>query len=49
MQVKKQKLESGIEQGTDSKLRKEYRLMLSPYLLKLYAEYIIWNAGLNES
>ena len=46
MQVKKQQLEQDIEQGTDSKLGKEY--VLSPCLLNLYAEHIMWNARLDE-
>ena len=44
-----------MEQWTDSKLGKEYikstksTSRLSPYLLNLYAEYIMWNAGLDEA
>ena len=41
MQVKKQQLETGKEQRTNSKL--------SPYLFNFYAEYLIQNAGLDEA
>ena len=44
MQVKKQQLEPDMEQQTGSKLGKG-----SPCLFNLYAEYIIWNARLDES
>ena len=40
MQVKKQQLETGKEQRTNSKL--------SPYLFNFYAEYTMRNAGLEE-
>ena len=51
MQVKKQQLEPGIEQQTGSKLGKELHqgCILSPSFFNLYAEYIMQNAGLNES
>ena len=51
MQVKKQQLESDMEQWTGSKLGKELcqGCVLSPYLFNLYAEYIMWNAGLDEA
>ena len=51
MQVKKQQLEPDMEQQTGSKLGKEYikTVILSPCLFNLYAEYIIRNAGLEES
>ena len=50
MQVKKQLLELDIEQLTGSKLGKEYKkTILSPCLLNFSAEYIRWNAGLDES
>ena len=52
MQVKKQQLEADLEQRTGSKLGKEYVKtvhILSPRLFNLHAEYIIWNAGLNEA
>ena len=41
-----------MEQWTDSKLGKEYvcqGCILSPCLFNLYAEYIVWNAGLDEA
>ena len=51
MQVKKQQLEMNMEQQTGSKLGKEYikAVLLSPSLFNLYAEYIVQNAGLDES
>ena len=50
MQVKKQQLEPYMEQQTGSKLGKEYdKAVLSPCLFHLYAEYIMWNAGLEEA
>ena len=51
MQVKKQQLEPDIEQQTDSKLGKEYDkgVYCTPCLFNLYAEYIMWNASLDES
>ena len=52
MQVKKQQLEPGIEQWTDwFKIGKGVRqgCVLSPCLFNLYAEYIMWNAGLDEA
>ena len=50
MQVKKQQLEPDIEQGTGSKLGKQYvKTMLSPCLFNLYAEYIMRNTGLEET
>ena len=45
MQVRKQQLEQDMEKQTGSKLGKE----LSPCLFNLYAEYIMWNAGLDEA
>ena len=48
MQVKKQQLELDMEQWTGSKLGKEYGkavYYLPDYML--YAEYIMWNAGLD--
>ena len=52
MQVKKQQSESDREQRTCSKLGKEY--IKAVYccihcLFNFYAEYIMWNAGLDES
>ena len=50
MQVKKQQLESDIEQQTGSKLGREYvKAVLLPCLFNLYAEYIRWNARLDEA
>ena len=46
MQVKKQQLEPNMEQWTGSKLGKEYVLSC---LFKLRAEYIMQNAGLDET
>ena len=51
MQVKKQKLELDVKQWTCSNFRKEFVkavYILSPFLLNLYAEYIMQNAGLDE-
>ena len=45
MQVKKQQLESDMEQQTGSKLGKEY----IPCLCNLYAEFIMRNDGLDEA
>ena len=58
MQVKKQQLELDMEQQTGSKkifkkkkiekgVRQGY--ILSPCLFNLHAEYIMWNAGLDEA
>ena len=51
MQVKKQKLELDMEQQTGSKLGKGVcqGCILSPWLFNLYAEYIMWNVGLDEA
>ena len=52
MQVKKQQLELDMEQWTGSKLGKEYvpqGCILSLCLFNLYAEYIMWNARLDEA
>ena len=51
IQVKKLQLEPDREKRTGSKLGKEYiiALSLSPCLFNLYAEYIMWNVGLNEA
>ena len=53
VQIKKQQLEQDMEQQTYSKLGKEYikavGCILSSSLFNLYAEYIIWNARLDES
>ena len=45
MQVKRQQLELDMEQQTCSKLGKEY----IKAVFNLYAEYIMWNAGLDET
>ena len=42
IQIKKQQLELNMEQQTRSKLGKEY-------IKAVYAEYIMWNARLDES
>ena len=49
MQVKKQQLEPDMEQQTGPKWGKGYKAVLSPCLFNLYAEYIMWNAGLVEA
>ena len=51
MQVKKQQVELDTEQQTGSKSGKEYIKLVycHPALFNLYAEYIIQNAGLDES
>ena len=50
MQVRKQQLESDMEQQTDSKGKGVHQgCILSPCLFNLYAEYIMRNAGLDEA
>ena len=51
MQVKKQQLELDMEQQTGSKLGKGVcqGCILSPCLFNLFAEYIMRNAGLEET
>ena len=50
MQVKKQQLELDMKQWTGSKLGKEYVKAVYRHLDYLtYAEYIMWNAGLDEA
>ena len=50
LQVKKQQLEVDMEQWTGSKLGKVCQgSILSLCLFNLYAEYIIWNTGLDHS
>ena len=49
MQVKKQQLEMDMKQLTGSKLEKEYnKAVYWPHLFNFYAEYIMWNARLDE-
>ena len=49
MQVRKHQLELDMEQQTGSKLGKEYIKAISlPCLFKLYAEYVMWAARLDE-
>ena len=48
--IKIPKTELDMEQWTCSKLGNEYvKAVLSPCLFNLYAEYIMWNAGLDEA
>ena len=51
MQIKKHQLELDMEQRTSSKLGKEYikAVYCHPAYLTYMQEYIMWNAGLNES
>ena len=51
MQDKKQQLELDMEQQTGSQIAKEVcqGCILSPCLFNLYAEYIMWNAELDEA
>ena len=53
MQIKKQQLELDMEQQTGSKSGKEYiktiHIVTVYFLFNLYAEYIMWNAGLDEA
>ena len=52
MQVKKQQLESDMEQQTGLKLGKEYikaGCILTPCLFNIHAEYIMQNAGLDKA
>ena len=52
VQVKKQQVEPDMEQWSGSKLGREYAhqgCILSPCLFNLYAEYIMWNANLDEA
>ena len=48
MQVKKEQLEPDMEQHTGSKLRKDYVKAVYSHPAYLYAEHIMWNAGLDE-
>ena len=47
VQVKKQQIELNMEKQTGSKLGKEY--IKAVYLFNFYAEYIMWNAELDEA
>ena len=51
MHIKKQQLELDMEKQTGSKLGKEYfqSCILSSSLFNLYAEYVMWNAGLDKA
>ena len=51
MQIKKQQLGLDMEQLTGSKLAKKLQqgCILSLCLFNLYAEYIMWNTGLDKS
>ena len=50
MQVKKQQLEPDMEQKTFQIEKGVHQgCILPPCLFNLYAEYIMWNAGLDES
>ena len=50
MQVKKQQLQPDMEQQTGSKWKGVGQgYVLSSCLFNLYAEYIMWNAGLDEA
>ena len=50
MRVKKQQLQLDIEQQTGFKLGKEYVKVVYCHPAYLtYAEYIMWNAGLDEA
>ena len=50
MQVKKQQLEPDMEQQTVSKSGKSMpRLYIATLLFNLYAQYIMWNTGLDET
>ena len=50
MQDKKQQLELDMEQQTGSKLKRSTsRLFIVTCLFNLYAEYIMWNARLDEA
>ena len=53
MQIKKQQLELDMEQQTGSKSGKEYiktiHIVTVYFLFNLYAEYIMWNTGLEAA
>ena len=48
MQVKTQQLQLDMEKQTGSKLGKEHLKAVYCYPAYLYAEYIMWDAGLGE-
>ena len=47
MQARKQQLELDMEQQTGKVVRQGW--ILSPCLFNFYAEYIMWDAGLDEA
>ena len=49
MEVKKQQLELNMEQQRNWERSTSRRRTLSPCLFNLYAEYIMWNVGLDEA
>ena len=49
MQVKNQQLELYMERLFPNRERSMSGSILSPCLFNLYAEYIMWNAGLDEA
>ena len=50
MQVKKQQLEPDVEQQTfQTGKGVQQGYIMSPCLFNLYAEYIMWNASLDEA
>ena len=49
MQVKKQQLEPDMKQRAGSKLGKEYKSVYCHPAYLTYAEYIMWNARLDEA
>ena len=49
MQDKKQRLQLKMEKQTGSKYTARQGCILSPCLFNLYAEYIMWNAELDDS
>ena len=50
MQVKQQQFEPDLEQWAGLKLGKEYvKAVYCHLLINLYAEYIMWNAELDEA
>ena len=49
MQQKKQHLELDMEQQTGNRKRSTSRLYIVTLIFNLYAEYIMWNARLDDS